>query len=59
MATCMNFQEDYGSIYQTLGQCHERVMNQPSQGQQRIAALNLKSMLNIFCIELDNIIKGG
>ena len=34
-------------------------MNKPSEGQKKIAALNLKSMLGIFTIELDNIINAG
>ena len=34
-------------------------MNKASEGQKKIAALNLKSMLAIFTVELDNIIKAG
>ena len=32
-------------------------MNKPTEGQKKIAALNLKSLLAIFTIELDNVIK--
>ena len=57
MAQCHHLQEDFGSLYQSLGQCHEAVMNKQTIGLKKIAALNLKSMLNIFCLELDNIIR--
>ena len=57
MATCQNLQEDFSEIYQALGRQHEIIMNKPSDGQKKIAALNLKSLLAIFTIELDNIIK--
>ena len=51
--------QDFGDIYQTLGMCHEQIMNKASEGQKKIAALNLKSMLAIFTVELDNIIGKG
>ena len=34
-------------------------MSKPSEGQKKIAALNLKNMLSIFTIELDKVIKRG
>ena len=34
-------------------------MNKQSVAQKKIAASNLKSMLNIFCVELDNIIRAS
>ena len=34
-------------------------MNRATEGQKKIAALNLKSLLAIFTVELDNVIKRG
>ena len=47
-----------GNIYQALGQCHEGIMNRENIAQKKIGAVNLKCMLNLFCIELDKIIAG-
>ena len=40
-----------------LGRHHESVMGKQTDGQRKIAALNLKSLLTIFSAELDKIIK--
>ena len=42
-----------------MGRSHEGIMNRATEGQKKIAALNLKSLLAIFTIELDNVIKRG
>ena len=51
--------EDFGDIYQCLGINHDKIMHKPSDGQKKIAALNLKNLLAIFTIELDKVLNDG
>ena len=53
---CQHFKNDYENLYRVLGPIHENIMNKPSEGQKKIAALNAKNFLAIFTIELDKII---
>ena len=56
MATCQEFKRDYESLYRVLGPMHENIMNKPTEGQKKIAALNTKNFLAIFTLELDKVI---
>ena len=56
MAMCQHFKNEYEGLYRALGPIHESIMNKPTDGQKKIAALNAKNFLAIFTVELDKVI---